>query len=605
VENFKTKIIETKKDHPVQASLSASKVSDWIVRHFEESMSSYDEELNKKVLMHLKKLGLIHDDNIEAILKDHIKTGNNIADIILTKKLLKKDELGQAISDYFKTTYVSLKSRRIHFETITIIPEDEAKDKGVIAYDQDDKKLYLAMVNPFDTEFIEHITERTHKKIDVHYTTPVDVRKALQTYQQNSGEGIDHLIEKASGNIQNLSSLSSISTIFDTLVLMAYTRNASDIHIEPFEDEIIVRFRVDGMLSNVTSLPTGFLETLINHVKVLSKLRTDEHTSAQDGRFKTTYDTTVINFRVSILPTYYGEKIVLRLLTSETQELTLEELGYNKIDRAVIERNMEKTNGLVLVTGPTGSGKTTTLYAMLKELNREEVNISTIEDPIEYGLKGMNQVQVNPNTNLTYTDGLKSLLRQDPDILMVGEIRDMDTAKIVVHASLTGHLVFSTLHTNSASLAPVRLIQMGLDPYLIVSTLNVIVAQRLVRRICEHCKISYKLTKKELAEIKARFLHDEAEVKLFESHIPDDSARFFKGKGCDKCGNTGYAGRTVVAEVLELNAELRNMITKQTNQDLIEAAAIQNGMIRMLEDGLIKVVSGKTTLDELFRVLNQ
>ncbi len=582
------------------------KIGRFIVRHFEEEMSSYDEALNKKILTHLKKLGLLDDESVATVIEEHMKTGNNIADIIVAKNYLKPKEVGQAIAVYFRTTYVPLKSAKVPLDTILLIDEKVAKEAGVISYEATDTEVHLAMVNPADEKFIKKIEEKLGKKTVVNYTTPEDVRKALRIYKQKADESVDHLIEKASQNIQNLSSLNSISTIFDTLVLMAYTRNASDIHVEPFEDEILVRFRVDGVLSVITSLPVSFLETLVNHVKVLSKLRTDEHSSAQDGRFKITYGATVINFRVSILPTYNGEKIVLRLLTSETQELTLEELGYDFKDRELIERNMNKTNGLILVTGPTGSGKTTTLYAVLKDLQSDAINISTIEDPIEYGLKGLNQIQVNPKTNLTYADGLKSLLRQDPDVLMVGEIRNLDTAKIAVHASLTGHVVFSTLHTNNAALAPVRLAQMGLDPYLIVSTLNLIVAQRLVRKICSDCKVSYKLPKKDIKEFKAKFLHGDQEKALFENYFAEGAEmRLFKGKGCTKCGHTGYRGRTVVAEVMELNDEIRNLITSAAKQSDIEAAALKNGMTQMLEDGLKKVIAGSTTIDELFRVLNQ
>ena len=389
---------------------------------------------------------------------------------------------------------------------------------------------------------------------------------------------------------------------------MAYYRDASDIHIEPFEGEIRIRLRVDGVLKNIATLPLHFMDTMVNHVKVLSKLRTDEHNSAQDGRFKVTYDNSSINFRVSILPSYYGEKMVLRLLSSESQESSLEELGYSKSDIAKIQRNIEKTQGMNLVTGPTGSGKTTTLYSLLSNLNSEEVNISTIEDPIEYGLYGMNQVQVNLKTNLTFADGLRSLLRQDPDIIMIGEIRDLETAKISAHASLTGHLIFATLHTSNAALAPLRMIQMGLDPYMIVSTLNLIIAQRLVRTICTSCRGTYQLSEAELKSIEEKFFSSKEEVDLFREKFvtaEGTSPRLYKGKGCEECSLSGFKGRTVVAEVMELNQALKDLIVSEASRKEIEAEAQKNGMTSMLEDGLTKVLEGRTTLEELLRVINQ
>jgi len=491
--------------------------------------------------------------------------------------------------------------------TLTEVPAPKYPE-GAIIYDEDENGVSIAMINPFDHHFLHLLEKKIGKKVSARYSTPAEIEDAQKIYRQDTLGGMQHLIAKATDDIGKLDTLNSISSIFDTMILMAYYRDASDIHIEPFETEIRIRLRVDGVLTNVAKLPLRFLDTMVNHVKVLSKLRTDEHNSAQDGRFKTNFENTVINFRVSILPSYYGEKMVLRLLSSESQELSLEELGYSEKDIRLIEENIHKTQGINLVTGPTGSGKTTTLYSLLTQLNQEEVNISTIEDPIEYGLYGMNQVQVNLKTNLNFADGLRSLLRQDPDIIMIGEIRDLDTAKISAHASLTGHLIFATLHTSNAALAPLRMVQMGLDPYMIVSTMNLIIAQRLVRTICDSCKLTYNLTKPEIKEIGEKYFRTEREIALFTERFTTEKGkrlRLFKGSGCDECGKSGFRGRTVVAEVMELNQEMRDLIAKQASQEMIEEVAIENGMTTMLEDGLDKVFNGNTTLEELFRVLNQ
>ncbi len=600
--------IEKKVEEGSEIESEESEDPTWTVRRFGDESSHYDSDLNKKILTHLEGLGLLTADQNKQILDLNQKQGENIIDAIVHLDIMKFFEVGRVVADFFETSYVNLKNTRASSDITLLIPEEVSKNEGVLAYQEDENGIYLAMINPIDLHFLHLFEKKTGKKAIAMYSTPGEIREAQRIYRQDSLSGFQHLIERATVDIGKLDTLNNISTIFDTIVLMAYYRKASDIHIEPFEDEIRIRLRIDGVLGNVAKLPMNFLETMVNHVKVLSKLRTDEHSSSQDGRFKVTYDNSVINFRVSILPSYYGEKMVLRLLSSESQEMTLEELGYSAKDIEVIQKNIQKTQGMNLVTGPTGSGKTTTLYSLLTSLNKEHVNISTIEDPIEYGLFGLNQVQVNPKTNLNFADGLRSLLRQDPDIIMIGEIRDLDTAKISAHAALTGHLIFSTLHTSSAALAPLRLIQMGLDPYSIVSTLNLIVAQRLTRMICNACRVTYQLTEKELKEIESTFINTKEKLDIFRKRFFSEGGstlRLFKGKGCKECGGSGYKGRTVVAEVMEINKALRDLIVAEASQEAIEKAAVANGMVTILEDGLNKVFEGKTTLNEFFRVINQ
>jgi type IV pilus assembly protein PilB len=579
---------------------------EWRIHHIQQDPGDYTDELNGKILKYLVKLELITPDQAKDIEKIHIHENKNPADAIIDLKIMKESEIGRAIAEFFSCSFIILKDTKIEIEALHKIPEEVAKHDMVIAFKEDENAFHIAMVNPSDEQFLRTAEKKTGKKIKVYYSTPRQITVALKNYQRSLKENIDRLLAQAGENINHLETLDNISTIFDTLILMAYDRGASDVHIEPLEDSIRIRFRIDGILGTVTTMPPHFLETIVNHVKVLSKLRIDEHSSAQDGRFNVTYDQTRIHLRVSVVPTHYGEKTVMRLLPAEAQELTLSDLGYLPADRDLIEKEIMKSSGIILVTGPTGSGKTTTLYSLIKKLNEETVNISTIEDPIEYGVPGVNQIQVNSKTNLTFAEGLKSLLRQDPNILMVGEIRDFETGKIAMNASLTGHLVFSTLHTNSAPLAPLRLVQMGVDPYLITATVNLIIAQRLVRKICPYCMASYKLTKKMIKEYEDLYLLSEEDKELFHKYFSGkDEVRLFKGKGCKKCGEKGHRGRTVIAEVMRMGKDICNLILKQASESEIENAALKGGMTNMTEDGFRKVLQGVTTLDELFRVLNQ
>ena len=599
-----------KKDAPVSDKhpVSPKKDDDWSVHHITEDHSVYAESVNEDIFSHLMKLGLLDESQIAKVRSMMAKSGMDIVGSILKNKFLKEKEIGQAIASFFNCTYINFRNFDISPEVLLVIPKNVCQKSCVAAFEMSEGVIKIAMVNPMDLHLIHLIEKKTGRIADVHYTTPGQILEALKSYPSEFQGRFEHLMAKASDNISHLETLESISDVFDSLVLMAYQRNASDVHIEPFEDDIRVRFRIDGVLHSITSLPNSFLETIINHIKVLSKLRIDTHNASQDGRFHINYDQTSINFRVSIMPTHYGEKAVLRLLTSATQEWSLAELGYREHDRSVIERIIGKTNGMILCCGPTGSGKTTTLYAILKELNQEGVNISTIEDPIEYGLPGILQTQVNPNTNITYAEGLKSLMRQDPDILMIGEIRDFETGKIAVNSALTGHLVLSTLHTNNASLAPLRMLQMSVDPYLIVNTVSLIIAQRLVRKICDNCKYSYVMTENDIIESMKKFGLDISQTGIFDkifSLTKSSSLRLFKGRGCDKCANTGFRGRSVISETLEMDDEIRSLIIKNAGESEIENQARKNGMSVMLEDGLMKVREGITTLEEVFRVINQ
>ncbi len=390
----------------------------------------------------------------------------------------------------------------------------------------------------------------------------------------------------------------SIINLVDALLRRAYISDASDIHMDPQENGMIIRLRIDGVLHDSFIFPEEIQQEVVTRIKVLSNLRTDEHQAAQDGRFRIASPTKSgesVDVRVSIVPTYYGEAVVMRLLAEKSQAFTLETLGFTPEDLKKVTHAIRKPYGLILCTGPTGSGKTTTLYAIMKILNTREVSIITIEDPIEYAVGGINQIQANPRTGLTFANGLRSILRQDPNIIMVGEIRDEETASIAVNAALTGHLMLSTLHTNDAATTLPRLIDMKVEPFLIASTVNIAIGQRLVRTICPDCK-----TKKTLTEAELKSITELVPVKLLEGKMD-----FYYGKGCKTCDASGYKGRIGVHEVMEINDELREAIMRRANADEIKEVAIKNGMVTMLEDGFKKALVGITTIEEVLRVVHE
>ncbi len=384
----------------------------------------------------------------------------------------------------------------------------------------------------------------------------------------------------------------SAITVVDALVQNAHAARASDIHLDPESGILKVRYRVDGALRDIAVIPATLRDEVIARLKILSGLRTDEHQAAQDGRFRATYGEQCVDVRVSIMPTYYGENAVLRLLAEQSGSSELEGLGFTKENEEKLRVAIEKPHGMILITGPTGSGKTTTLYTLIKLLNTTERSIITVEDPVEYSIIGINQIQVNPRTGLTFAHGLRSILRQDPNIIMVGEVRDAETAGLAINAALTGHLVLSTLHTNDAPSSLPRLLDLKVEPYLIASTVSVVVAQRLVRRICEHCKETCALTNVELKSLS----------EIVSASVLAVQPTFYVGKGCDQCDNTGYHGRVGIHEVLEVDAQVREAIlTKATTSD-IRAVAAARGMIPMIQDGFEKAKNGLTTISEVLRV---
>lgn len=389
----------------------------------------------------------------------------------------------------------------------------------------------------------------------------------------------------------------SVIEVVDKIVDYAYRTRTSDIHFDPAEDKVIVRLRIDGVLQRVFEIPKNLQEEIISRIKVLSGLRTDEHNATQDGRFRAQLPNARFDIRVSIAPTYYGENAVLRLLTEQGQVFTLPEIGFSERDLQIVERASLKPYGMILATGPTGSGKTTTLYTILKKLNTEAVSIITIEDPIEYSIEGLQQIQVNPQTGLTFANGLRSILRQDPNIIMVGEIRDEETASIAVNAALTGHLLLSTLHTNDAATTLPRLLDMKVEPFLIASTVNIAIGQRLVRKICPSCKQKKKLTTVDLHGLAAT-----VPKELLEKMR---GRELYYGEGCKECSGTGYHGRIGIHEVLEVTPAIREAIMQRMSASQIKDIAVREGMTTMIEDGLAKVLAGITTVEEVLRVMHE
>ena len=532
------------------------------------------------------KNNLIDEKGFSEIEQESKNSENSIEEILVEKDIVTDENLGILISDFLKYPFIILAKLTIPADVFNIIPEKMAKRKKVIPFAKDATGVKLAMADPSDKELVQMISKKIGLPVTTYLATNQDISNALRVYRKDLQNTFDQLIK---------TSEVPMSKIVDLLISDASQDKASDIHIEPQEKDSLVRFRIDGILHDILSLPKGLHDQIITRIKILSRLRTDEHLSPQDGKMRISLEDEDIDVRVSILPVTEGEKAVLRLLSSKFRKFSLVDLGMNEKDLQKVTAAFSKSYGMVLSTGPTGSGKTTSIYAIVKLLNTREKNITTIEDPAEYRIQGVNQINVNAKTNLTFASGLRSILRQDPNIIFVGEIRDSETAGIAVNASLTGHLVLSTLHTNDAATALPRLIDMNVEPFLVASTVNVIFAQRLVRKICEICKGTRTITREDLL----KNLPSNAVSKHMGSK---NSITIYQGAGCKICHMTGYSGRIGVFEVLEVTKSIRDLITRRQDADIITQGAINEGMTTMLDDGLDKVLQGLTTIEEVLRV---
>lgn len=523
----------------------------------------------------------------------------SLYEVILERDLISDENLGKVVSDQIGIPFVNLSKIAIPADALHILPESVAEKRQTIVFSQDKDKLKIATSNPQNKEFLDMLFKKSGKKLEIYFATPRDIQKSLSVYSKELQKAFDELLKEQVFEAGKAASKEApIAKIVDTLIEYAYRSDASDIHIEPERDQSLVRFRIDGVLHDELKFSQELHDQIITRIKVLSKLRTDEHLSAQDGKLQMKLEEEELDVRVSIVPIVAGEKVVLRLLTSHYRQFGLTDLGMDKETLERVKKGFEKPYGMILSTGPTGSGKTTTIYSILKILNTREKNIATIEDPVEYQIEGVNQIQVNPKTNLTFAEGLRSILRQDPDIIYVGEIRDEETASIAVNSAMTGHLVLATLHTNDAATALPRLIDMNIEPYLVASTVNVIIAQRLVRKICDKCKVSFTQKKEELTK---HFSED-----LVKKYLgTEEEVRLYKGKGCPVCHLTGYVGRVGIFEVLEVSDSLKDLIVKKSESSIITKKAALEGMKTMFEDGLSKVQLGVTNVDEVMRATSE
>ncbi|MCL5071213.1 MAG: GspE/PulE family protein [Actinobacteria bacterium] len=524
--------------------------------------------------------------------------------ILLEKNIVNTEQLTIAHAKQLGVEYVKLTNRGISPDILNYIPESVARRYKIFpfSYDQANQELSVAMEDPLDLQVIEFIEKKSGKKIKSYIAAPLDIETTInEQYNQNlTTEVSEALKETLSGEktydlkqIGEVIREAPIAKIVSTILEFAIKSRASDVHIEPLENETRVRYRIDGILNEKLALPNKVHDAVISRIKVLAQMKIDEKRIPQDGRFNFKVGDEEVDLRISTLPTVWGEKIVMRLLKKSGGVPKLPELGLRGTALKNLDTQISRPHGIILVTGPTGSGKTTTLYAVLSKLYSVKVNILTLEDPVEYKITGVNQVQINPQAGLTFANGLRAFLRQDPNIILVGEIRDYETTDLAIQAALTGHLVFSTLHTNDAAGAIPRLLDMKAEPFLVASSVNCIVAQRICRRLCTNCRISYIPPVEVVDNIKnilGKLIPDNYEIKLF------------KGKGCPECSNTGYLGRIGIFEVLPVSDKIAHLVLLRSSSGDIAKQAISEGMITMKQDGYLKVIEGITSIEEVLRV---
>ncbi len=571
-------------------------------------MLSLPQEQLKKALV---EKGFLSEKEFEKYKEKAKRLEANLGEILVSEGIISSEYYHQLLSEYYKIPLAKTTQREIDLKTLNIIPEEIAREKKAIAFEFDEKNnlLKVAMIDPTNIQTIEYLERFTGKKIKPYLESEANLEKVFAIYAKQMTTQFEEIVKKSiqatkqikEKKLEEAAKEVPIVQLLDYLLYYAIFANASDIHIEPLEKEVLIRFRIEGLMREIIRFPKEILNALVARIKLLSSLKIDVHRKPQDGRFRfSTKEGNVVDLRVSIMPQLYGEKVVMRLL-SATRPLSLTEIGLLKGSLEKVKKAISRSFGTIFVCGPTGSGKTTTLYSILSILNKPEVNIITIEDPIEYAIKYINQIQVNPQAGLTFASGLRSILRQDPDIILVGEIRDKETAEIATHAALTGHLVLSTLHTNDAPTAIPRLIDIGVAKFLIAATINTIIAQRLVRKICKNCIYSYKPKKSEIDAIKEQLLA--LGVKEEEIKIP---SLFFKGKGCQVCNGSGYKGRSGVFEIFEINEKMREFIaSKDFNLDSLKKMAREHSYRTMFEDGLKKIELGITTLEEVLRAVRE
>lgn len=564
--------------------------------------------------------GLIEPEVVAELQVLEKQTGQSFSQLLLNRKILDEEDLTKDKAAFFNIPYVDLRQSQLSPNVLGLIPKESINFYHFVPFELKDRTLKVAVTDPGNLaalEALEFLGQKQNFQVQLYLAseTSVDIAAGKkQNLKRVVGEALKDIETKEEIEVKKIPiqdrkesapqviEEAPIIKIVEVILSNAIEGNASDIHIEPSEKDVRVRYRIDGILHTSLMLPKSVHAAIITRIKILSNLKIDESRLPQDGRFHMEVGKKSVDLRVSILPLIYGEKIVMRILDKTGSVPTLEQLGIRGRGLKWIEENIKKTHGIFLITGPTGSGKSTTLYAILSILNTTAVNIITLEDPVEYFIQGVNQSQINPDIGLTFASGLRSILRQDPNIVMVGEIRDKETAEIAVHAALTGHLLFSTLHTNNSIGAMPRMIDMGIEPFLLVASVNIVMAQRLVRKICPDCKKEIPLTKP-----------FEEEIRKSLVGVPEDyyegfdrkQFKIFRGEGCEKCGHTGYAGRFGIFEVLPATTEIQELVQNKSSAHKIYEASLKIGMITMKQDGVIKVLRGETTMDEIIRVTTE
>lgn len=556
--------------------------------------------------------GLVTDEDFTVAAEESRRSGQSIPNILIGRGKIPEEYFTELLSPYYDAPIINLKkeTETIKPEVLELIPEVYAKAKNVVlfAFDKEQGRVKLAMLDPFDYDTIEYVRAKLGVWVDVYLTTLPSLRYGLKQYKKKVGINFDEIISEnieqslavaSEADVAKSAAAVPIVSILDNVIDHAVSLNTSDIHFEPLDKELLVRFRIDGIMQEIVSLPKAIAPILVARVKILANMQIDEHRVPQDGRFHFDMDDGgAVDVRVSTMPVFHGEKVEMRILRGSARPLTLKDLGVSDEGIAILHNEIKKPHGMILVTGPTGHGKTTTLYAVLQILNTPAVNITTIEDPIEYEFPRVNQTQVNPKSGITFANGLRALLRQNPDIIMIGEIRDNETVEIAIHAALTGHLVLSSLHTNDAPSALPRLLDMGAPAFLLSSTVNLIIAQRLVRKICASCTESYPASPEIIRLIKAQMALSGHEQEKIPSTL-------FRGRGCAVCGNSGFQGQIGIFELFRVTDAIRELILREATVGEVRKKAIEEGMTTMFEDGLDKVERGVTTIEEILRVVNE
>lgn len=581
----------------------------------------------------LKQGGVVDEPQLADLKLIAERSKQTLQETAIEQKVISEEDLTKLIGDYIGVPFVRIEPKDIPEDILKRIPEHIARQYNVVLFEKnEDDSLSLAMEDPDDVQALNFIQKEIGYNTKVFLATKSNILDCLENYRGNINAELDEVIavqKDTSAEDQNVSQddfaeNSPIAQTVNLLLEYAIKSNASDIHIEPREDYVQVRYRIDGVLKEVNKLPRNVHGALVSRIKILSNLKIDERRVPQDGRFKIKVSGKQYALRVSTLPIADGEKVVMRILDESNQAVKLDQLGYWGLSLATVKDAMAQPNGMILVTGPTGSGKSTSLFSVLSELNTPDVNISTIEDPVEYKIPGVNQTQTNAKAGMTFASGLRALLRQDPNIIMVGEIRDGETANLGVQAALTGHLVFSTLHTNNAATCLPRLLDMGIEPFLIASTVKAVIGQRLVRRLCMNCRQEYTPNEEEIKYITEMFKINTESIKkihnleeqAFEDKIGGDTPmgstdsgieRLWRPnpEGCDKCGHNGFKGRVGIYEVLGISIPIQKMITANATSNDIQDQAISEGMVTMQMDGLIKSLRGITTVDEVLRATRE